>query len=335
MIRVAKMLPVLLTRKCTTIAVACLVCAFWTHTVLAQADFPNKPLRIIVANTPGSTVDLVARHLGERMTATLGQPVVIVNQPGAGGLVGSQTVAQAAKDGYTLGFYGNTAVIMPHLQKSLMFDPIKDITTVAIVGNIPFVAVVPRDSPYKDLATLIEAAKRGPGTVKMGSAGSGTAIHLAAMQFQSMAGIEMLHVPYKGVAPLQTALLAGEIDVAFPTVGSVAALVKDGRLRALGTTGKLRAAVLPQVPTIAEAGLPGFEFESWLALVGPAGIPVPILRKLGDAVRAIVAGQAIQNLFAENSITPDVIVGDAAQQVVVRDFDLMGGLVRKSGAVAN
>ena len=301
----------------------------------APSDFPNKPLRIIVANTPGSSVDLVARNLGERMQATLGQPVVIVNQPGAGGIIGSQTIAQSPKDGYTLGFYGNTAVIVPHMQKSLAFDPIKDITTVAIVGNIPFVAVVPRDSPYRDIASLIGAAKRSPGSVKMGSAGNGTAIHLAAMQFQTMAGIDLLHVPYKGVAPLQTALLAGEIDVAFPTVGSVAAMVKDGRLRALGTTGKQRAPAMPQVPTIAEAGLPGYAFESWLALVAPAGVPAPIMRKLGEDVRAIVAGAVMQRLFAENSITPDVIIGDAAQAVVLRDFDAMGELVRKSGATIN
>jgi tripartite-type tricarboxylate transporter receptor subunit TctC len=152
---------------------------------------------------------------------------------------------------------------------------------------------------------------------------------------QSMAGIDLLHVPYKGVAPLQAALLSGEIDVAFPTVGSVAGMVKEGRLRALGTTGKQRAPVLPQVPTIAQAGLPGYEFESWLALVAPAGVPAPILRKLGDDVRAIVAGEPTQKLFAENSITPDVVLGDAAQRVVVRDYDVMGVLVRKSGATAN
>jgi tripartite-type tricarboxylate transporter receptor subunit TctC len=303
---------------------------------VAQGDnFPNRPLRIVVANTPGSTVDLVARHLGERMTATLGQPVVIINQPGAGGLVGAQTIAQAAKDGYTLGFYGNTAVIVPHLQKSLAFDPIKDITTVAIVGNIPFVAVVPRDSPYKDLAELIAAAKRAPGSVKMGSAGNGTAIHLAAMQFQSMAGVDLLHVPYKGVAPLQIALLSGEIDVAFPTVGSVAAMIKEGRLRALGTTGKQRTPVMPEIPTIAEAGVPGYEFESWLALVAPAGVPPAIMRKLADEVRAATASEPMQRLFAENSITPDIVLGDAAQRRVARDFDVMGGLVRKSGVTAN
>lgn len=311
------------------------VFGFVIGSAMAQSDFPNKPLRIIVANTPGSTVDLVARHLGERMTASLGQPFVIVNQPGAGGLLGSQSVAQAPKDGYTLGFYGNTAVIVPHLQKALSFDPIKDIVTVAIVGNIPFVAVVPRDSPYKDLRQLIDAARKSPGAVKMGSAGNGTAIHLAGMQFQSMAGIDLLHVPYKGVAPLQTALMTGEIDVAFPTVGSVAGMIKDGRMRALGTTGKQRAPVLPQVPTIAEAGLPGYEFESWLALVAPAGAPPPILRRLENEARVAVASEAMQKLFAENSITSDVTVGDAAQRIVARDFESLGALVRKSGASVN
>jgi len=303
--------------------------------LLAQSDFPNKPIRIVVANTPGSTVDLVARHLAERLQPSLGQPIVILNQPGAAGLVGSQTIAQAPKDGYTLGFYGNTAVIVPHLQKSLAFDPIKDITTVAIVGNIPFVAVVPKDSPYQTLAQLIDAAKRSPGSIKLGSAGSGTAIHLAGMQFQSMAGIDMLHVPYKGVAPLQTALLAGEIDVAFPTVGSVAGAIKDGRLRALGTTSRQRTPALPQVPTIAEAGLSGYEFESWLALVAPSGVPAPILRKLGEETRAAAASEGMQKIFADNSISPEVVLGDAAQRVVVRDYEVMGPLVRKSGATAN
>ena len=310
--------------------------AFSTIGATATAqDYPSKPVRIVVANTPGSTVDLVARHLGERIGASLGQPVVIVNQPGAAGLVGSQTVAQSAKDGYTLGFYGNTAVIVPHLQKSLAFDPIKDITTIGIVGSIPFVAVVPRDSPYGTLADLVAAAKRAPGSVKMGSSGTGTAIHLAAMQFQAMAGVDLLHVPYKGVAPLQTALLAGEIDIAFPTIGSVAAMIRDGRMRALGTTGRQRAPVLPQVPTIAGSGVENYAFESWLALVAPAGVPAPVMKRLAEAVRNAVASEPMQKLFADNSITPDVVLLDAAQRVVERDFGVMGDLVRKSGATAN
>ena len=155
------------------------------------------------------------------------------------------------------------------------------------------------------------------------------------MQFQSMAGIDLLHVPYKGVAPMQTALIGGEVDVAFPTVGSVAALVKDGRLRALGSTGRERSPVMPQVPTVAESGYPGYQFESWLALVAPAGVPAGIMRRLGEEVRGIVAGEAMQRMFADNAITTDVILGDAAQAVVRRDFDAMGVLVRKSGATAN
>lgn len=197
--------------------------ALLTAPAMAQSDFPSHPVRIIVANTPGSTVDLIARKLGEELSTTLGQPVVILNHPGAGGLVGQQMLAQSPKDGYTLGFYGNTAVIAPHLQKSLSFDPIKDITTVAIVGNIPFVAVVPQNSAIRDIPHLIELARRSAGAVKMGTAGPGTAIHLAGMQFQSLAGVDMLHVPYKGVAPLQLALVSGEIDEDYARMGKLVA----------------------------------------------------------------------------------------------------------------
>lgn len=301
---------------------------------LAQADFPSRPLRIVVANTPGSTVDLVARKLGEGLGVALGQPVVIVNQPGAGGLVGSQTIAQAPRDGYTLGFYGNTAVIVPHLHKAPGFDPVRDITAVAIVGNIPFVAVVARDSPIRDVRGLVEQARRAAGKLTLGSAGAGTAIHLAGMHFQSMAGIELLHVPYKGVAPLQLASASGEIDVAFPTVGSVAALIQQGRLRALGVTGAQRAALLPDTPTIAEAGVAGYAFESWLALAAPAGVPPAIMRRLADEVRALVAREDMQQLFAKNAITPGVVAGAAVQQMMADDYERMGKLVRNSGATA-
>lgn len=312
-----------------------LVLAVLTTSALGQGEFPSRAVRIIVANTPGSTVDLIARKLGEGLTTTLGQPIVILNHPGAGGLVGQQMLAQSPKDGYTLGFYGNTAVIAPHLQKSLSFDPIKDITTVAIVGNIPFVAVVPQSSAIRDIPHLIELAKRSAGAVKMGTAGAGTAIHLAGMQFQSLAGVEMLHIPYKGVAPLQLALVSGEIDVGFPTVGSIAPLVQQGRLRALGTTGQQRAALLAQTPTIAEAGLPGYAFESWLAMAAPAGVPAPILQRLANDLRTIVARDDMQQLFAQNAITPGVISTQAAQKIVDDDYARMGKLVAQSGAKAN
>lgn len=303
--------------------------------VFAQADYPSRPLRIIVANTPGSTVDLVARKLGEGLGLTLGQPVVIINQPGAGGLLGSQTIAQAPKDGYTLGFYGNTAVIVPHLSKNVGFDALKDITTIAIVGNIPFVVAVPQNSPIKDMRGLVALAKRSPGLSTMGSAGPGTATHLAGMQLQLMAGVELLHVPYKGVAPLQVALIAGEVDIGFPTVGSIAPYIGQGRVRALAVTGAQRSPLMPNVPTVAEAGVPGYSYESWLALVVPAGVPPAVLRRLNDDIRKIVEKEDTQLLFSKNGITSGVLSPEASQQIVNRDYERMGELVRKSGATVN
>ena len=303
--------------------------------LLAQSDFPNKPIRIVVANTPGSTVDLVARHLAERLQPSLGQPIVILNQPGAAGLVGLADDRAGAQGRL------HARLLRQHRGDRSAFAEVARVRSDQghhdgrHRGQHPVRGGRPKDSPYQTLAQLIDAAKRSPGSVKLGSAGSGTAIHLAGMQFQSMAGIDMLHVPYKGVAPLQTALLAGEIDVAFPTVGSVAGAIKDGRLRALGTTSRQRTPALPQVPTIAEAGLSGYEFESWLALVAPSGVPAPILRKLGEETRAAAASEAMQKMFADNSISPEVVLGDAAQRVVVRDYEVMGPLVRKSGATAN
>lgn len=317
------------------ISIAALLLAFLLAPAGAQSDFPSRPLRIIVANTPGSTVDLIARRLAEGLTTTLSQPIVILNHPGAGGIIGQQMLAQSAKDGYTLGFYGSTAVIAPHLHKNLSFDPIKDITTVAIVGNIPLVAVVAQNSPIRDIRHLIELAKRSPNAVKMGTSGSGTAIHLAGMHFQFMGGVEMLHVPYKGVAPLQLALVSGEVDVGFPSVGNIAPLVQQGRLRALGTTGQQRAALLAQTPTIAEAGLPGYAFESWLAMAAPAGVPEPIMRRLADDIRIVAGKGEIQQLFAQNAITPGVVPTQAAQRIVDADYARMGKLVAQSGAKAN
>lgn len=313
---------------------AALSCAL-SGGVSAQSDFPTKPLRMIIANTPGSTVDLIGRHIGDRIGAILGQPIVVINQPGAGGLVGAQTLARSQKDGYTLGFYGNTAVIVPHLHKALNYDPLRDIATLAIVGNIPFAAVVPRQSPFNSLAELVAAARAKPGALKVGSAGNGTAIHLAAMQWQALAGIDLLHVAYKGVAPMQTALVGGEeIDLAFPTVGSVAALVKDGRLRALATTGSQRSPVMAQVPTVAEAGHPGFVFESWLALVSPSGLPESVAARLSEAARSAVVSESTQKLFSDNSITSAIELGASAQAIVDRDFHTMGELVRRAGLTA-
>ena len=226
-------------------------------------------------------------------------------------------------------------MIVPHLAKGLSFDPLKDVTTVAIVGSIPFVAAVSANAPARDLKSFIETARRSPGKATLGSAGSGTAIHLAGMQFQAMAGLELLHVPYKGVAPLQVALIAGEVDIAFPTVGSIAPLIEQGKVRPLAVTGQSRSPLLPNVPTVAEAGVPNYAFESWLAMVAPAGIPAPVLRRLNEELARIVAKPDTQELFSRNAITSGVLSAEASQQVVNRDYTAMGELVKKSGATLN
>ena len=290
---------------------------------------------MIVPNSTGSSVDLVARKLSERLSAALGQPIIVLNQAGAGGLVGSQALAQSPKDGYTIGFVGNTHVIVPHLHAKLAYDPVKDIQAVAFVGTIPFVAVVPGNSPIRDLKDLLELARRKPGGVTMGSSGNGTALHLSGTRMQMMAGVEFVHVPYKGVAPLQLGILGGDLDVAMLTVGNAAPLVEQGRLRALGTSGAKRSPLMPNVPTIAEAGLAGYEFESWLAVTAPSGIPQPVLRRLSEEVRAAVAHPEIQQLFAQNAITSGFVPAEAAQRIVADDYERMAGIVAKSGAKAD
>ena len=300
-----------------------------------SGDYPSRPLRMIVPNSTGSSVDLVARKLSERLSAALGQPIIVLNQAGAGGLVGSQALAQSPKDGYTIGFVGNTHVIVPHLHAKLAYDPVKDIQAVAFVGTIPFVAVVPGNSPIRDLKDLLELARRKPGGVTMGSSGNGTALHLSGTRMQMMAGVEFVHVPYKGVAPLQLGILGGDLDVAMLTVGNAAPLVEQGRLRALGTSGAKRSPLMPNVPTIAEAGLAGYEFESWLAVTAPSGIPQPVLRRLSEEVRAAVAHPEIQQLFAQNAITSGFVPAEAAQRIVADDYERMAGIVAKSGAKAD
>lgn len=300
-----------------------------------SGDYPSRPLRMIVPNSTGSSVDLVARKLSERLSAALGQPIIVLNQAGAGGLVGSQALAQSPKDGYTIGFVGNTHVIVPHLHAKLAYDPVKDIQAVAFVGTIPFVAVVPGNSPIRDLKDLLELARRKPDGVTMGSSGNGTALHLSGTRMQMMAGVEFVHVPYKGVAPLQLGILGGDLDVAMLTVGNAAPLVEQGRLRALGTSGTKRSPLMPNVPTIAEAGLAGYEFESWLAVTAPSGIPQPVLRRLSEEVRAAVAHPEIQQLFAQNAITSGFVPAEAAQRIVADDYERMAGIVAKSGAKAD
>jgi tripartite-type tricarboxylate transporter receptor subunit TctC len=247
----------------------------------AAQSFPTKPVRILCPFPPGGGVDITARAIAHELAPLLGQPVVVENKPGAGGNVAAGEVARAAPDGHTLLLTLNALhAISPHLYAKLPFDAMKDFSFITPLVAFNNVLVVSPGSAAKSVQELIVAAKRAPGKLTFASSGNGTNIHLVGELFKSRAGVDIVHVPYKGSAPALTDLMGGAVAMMFDTIPSAVSHVKSGKLRALGVTGNKRSALFPEVPTIAEAGLPGFEVLSWYGLIGPAGMPKEVVRRL-------------------------------------------------------
>jgi tripartite-type tricarboxylate transporter receptor subunit TctC len=253
----------------------------------AQA-YPSKPVRLLCPFPPGGGVDITARALAQELSASLGQPVLVENRPGAGGNVAAAEVARAAPDGHTLFVTLNALhAISPHLYAKLPFDAMKDFDFITPLVAFNNVLVVGPAAQLRSVQELIGAAKREPGKLTFASSGNGTNIHLVGELFKLMAGVDMVHVPYKGSAPALTDLMGGSVALMFDTTPSAIAHVKSGKLRALGVTGAKRSPLMPEVPTIAESGLPGYEVTSWYGLIGPAGIPQAVLARLNaEAVKA-------------------------------------------------
>ncbi|MCJ0763165.1 Bug family tripartite tricarboxylate transporter substrate binding protein [Variovorax terrae] len=258
-------------------------------TVAAQEAFPSKPVKIVVAFTAGGPTDVVARLLGQKLTEAWGQQVVVENRPGAAGVLGSEQVAKAPADGYTLlmATAGNLTVNQ-HLYPKMRFDPVKDFAPILQTAAVDFVLVTSASSPYKSVKDVTAAAKAKPEGVSTSTSGNGGAPHLAAALFNDAAGVRLLMVPYKGTADAVNAVLAGEVNLDFDAASQVLPHVNSGKLRALAVLGAKRSALLPEVPTMAEAGLPGYQFSNWFGLVAPAGTPQPVLNKLqADVARAL------------------------------------------------
>ncbi|MFD2300792.1 tripartite tricarboxylate transporter substrate binding protein [Paracidovorax citrulli] len=252
-----------------------------------QADaaaWPAKPVRWVVPFPPGGAMDVIARTLGERAGRTLGQPFVIENRPGAGGNIGADAVAKSPADGYTIMITSIGMATNKALYARLSYDPVKDFAPVSLLAIVPNVLVVNANSPDRTVADVIAHAKREPGKLTYASAGNGTSIHLAGEVFASMAKLNLLHVPYKGSGPAMTDMLGGQVDLMFDSITSAAPHIQSGKLRALGVTSARRSATLPGVPTIAEAGVPGYEVSPWFAVFAPAGTPAPIVQKLNAAL---------------------------------------------------
>jgi tripartite-type tricarboxylate transporter receptor subunit TctC len=261
-----------------------LVTACIAQGILAQA-FPNHAIRLVVPFPAGGTTDILARDVAKQLTETLGQAVVVDNRPGAGGNIGADIVAKAAPDGYTLlmGTVG-THAINPSLYAKMPYDHIKDFVPVVLVAGVPNVLVVNPSVPVNTVADLVKLAKAKPGSINFASSGSGTSIHLSGELFKTVAGVDMTHVPYKGSSPALTDLMGGQVQIMFDNLPSSLPLIKSGKLRAVAVTSLKRAPALPDVPTVAESGFPGFEASSWFGILAPAGTPAPIVARLNAEV---------------------------------------------------
>jgi len=245
------------------------------------ADYPDRPIQIIVPYTPGGTVDILARALGARLTAAWGQPVVVLNRPGAGGSLGADAAAKSAPDGYTLFLSTNSPLTTNlALYPSLGYDPLRDFEPVIVTGENSLVLAASPKLPVKNVADLIALAKGKPGELNAATSGNGSTAHLSLATFNKMAGVSITHVPYRGGAPSLTAAVAGEVELVFSDIVPAAPLVRDNRLNGLAMTGLRRAAVAPDIPTLDESGLKGFSITAWVGLVAPKGTPVDIVQKL-------------------------------------------------------
>lgn len=283
---------------------AALAIAWVAGAALAQGTYPSKAIKIIAPVQPGGGVDLVARTIGERLQKALGQPVVIENQSGGGGIVGSQATARAAPDGYTLmvGYVG-THGTNPAVRK-LPYDAIKDFTPIAMVGGTPNVLVVPPSLPVKTLPEFIDYAKGNKGKLSYGSSGPGTLTHLAMEQLKVETGIDLQHVAYRGISPAITDILGGQTQALFPGLAAALPHIKAGKMRPLAVTGARRHPLLPDVPTFEELGHKGFDGVQWYGIVGPANLPPAIVATLNKAINDALSDPALRERLSGEALEP-------------------------------
>jgi tripartite-type tricarboxylate transporter receptor subunit TctC len=287
----------------TAAAMLGLLCLAHSHAIAQHETYPSKPIRIIVPFTPGGSPDVVARVISQKLVQVWKQPVIVENRAGAGGNIGAEAAAKSPADGYTLLISGNgLACINPHLYPKASFDGVKDLTLVTPLGLLQIVVVVHPSVPAKTIPELIAYAKKQPDALSYASGGSGTPQHLSAEMFKTAAGVNMMHIPYKGNGPALADLIAGQVQVMFSPINSVLPLIKTGKVRALAVGGSRRIADLPELPTVAEGGVPGYDSQLWLALAVPTGTPKETAEKLNLEVRKIMSEAETKDKLAQQGI---------------------------------
>ena len=298
-------------------------------------SYPSRPIRIVVPFGPGGFTDVVARILQKELGASIGQPIIVENKPGAGSTIGTSEVAKAKPDGYTLVMISTTHVITPHLYKEMPYDPIRDFTPVMKLGEGPYVLVTHTSLPVKNVAELIALAKAEPGKIDYASSGNGSSQHLVGALFVTMAGAPMNHVPYKGSSGAMNDLLGGQVKVSFVGMPNALPNLASGKLRALAVSTRKRSADLPDVPTLDEAGVPGYDATIWLALLAPPGTPRDVVQKLNVEVARVLSTPDSRKLMSSAGVDVATSTPEDLAKLMQSELDRWGKVVRETGATVN
>ena len=305
-------------------------------TPAAAQPYPSRVVKLIVPQTPGGATDVFARKIGQLLSEKWGQPVVIENRAGAGGVVGTEVVARSAPDGYTLLVtYAGSQAINPSLYQKIPFDSVKDFQTVATLASTPFVLIVHSKLPAKDLAEYVALARARPDALTYASSGNGSVNHLLGEMLKTEAGIKMLHVPYRGVAPAITDVIGGQVDSAFSSVPSVLQMVQTDKVRALAISSAQRIAAAPEIPTIAESGFPGFDVNPWWGILAPAGIDVTIVRKINEDVANILRTKEMIDFLAAQGAEPLMTSPEEFLKILEADVVKWAKVVKSAGVTLN
>ncbi len=310
--------------------------ALWLPCACAFAQsYPLHPIRMVLPFSPGGTTDVPGRMIAQRLAEALGQPVIVENHPGAGSTIGTELVARAKPDGYTLLLTSTTHVIGDALYKGLRYKPLEDFTPIMRIASGPYVLVVHPSLPVYSVQDLIALAKARPGKIDFASSGNGSFQHLVGALFCAMAGIQLTHVPYRGSGPATADLIGGQVKVGFPGTPIALPHIKAGRLRALAVTTSTRAAELPEVPTIAESGVPGYEATVWLGLLAPAGAAQDIVDKLYKEIENLLRAQEVRQNILATGVEVDILGPEDFARYLKSEHDKWSKVVRDSGVQVN
>ena len=298
---------------------------------LAPETYPTRPIRVVVPQSPGGTTDFTARLIAPQLSERLGQALVVDNRAGAGSLVGTDLVAKSAPDGYTLLVVASSLCIIPSIYKKIPFDPVRDFAPVTTLSSYPNLVVVYPALPVNSLRELIALAKARPGTLNYASGGAGTGTQLGAELFKSVAGIDIVHVPYKGGGPALTALIGGQVQLYFAPMPSALTLVKSGKIKALAVTSRKRSPVLPELPSMAEAGIPNYDESTWNGLLAPARTPPAMIRKLNNELGELLKMPAVRERFTAEGAEPVATSPEAFAAIISSEVKKWAAVIREAG----